>query len=137
MPEPLPGSSGPQTTETRSSGPTLIQPVRATDLSYGAGFFLKALLVAPAKTGKTISASTAPGRKLFLDTDQGKEVLIGRSDCDIIDIPEAEPRNPKAHRFILEVKKWIEQEIKNGTFQYETVVLDSITRLYGNALNYV
>src|SRR5574343_241734 len=137
MPEPLPGSSGTQTTETRSSGPPLIQPVRATDLSYGAGFFLKALLVSPGGCGKTTGATTAPGRKLFLDTDQGKEVLIGRSDCDIIEIPESDPKSPKAHRFLLEVKKWIEQEVKNGQFQYDSVVLDSITRVYGGALNYV
>jgi hypothetical protein len=115
----------------------LIQPVRASDLSYGSGFYLKALLVAPGGCGKTTGAATAPYRKLFLDTDQGKEVLIGREDCDVIEVPESDPRSPKAHRFLLEVKKWIEAELKQGTFPYDSVILDSITRVYGAALNYV
>lgn len=138
MPEPIPGRAGVTSGSGTTPGTTPgITPIAASDLSYGSGFFLKALLIGPGGSGKTSGAITAPGPILLLDADQGKEVLIGAPGVDIIDIPEPDPKSPNAMRKNIEIKRWIEYELKQGTFPYQTVVYDSVTRLYNMAMNYV
>ena len=68
----------------------------AADLKYGQEYFVKALLIGQAKTGKTTSAVTWPPhlRILVIDLDQGKEVLYGKKNINIVSIDEPSNSTP-------------------------------------------
>ncbi len=108
-----------------------------TEMKLGESYFIKALLVGGAGGGKTTSAATLPGRKLLIDLDNGKEVLLGREDVDYVDISEPSPTQPKAYQQLEKLRQEMGLLLREGKFPYQSVIFDSGTRLYEVALNYV
>jgi len=108
--------------------------VKASDLKYGAGFYLKALLIGEAGGGKTTAAATMPGKTLFLDWDNGGEVLYGLPNIEIIQYKDPEPF--KRWMQNVQVMKELRTEITKGTLPYDTVVGDSLSMLYEMAMGY-
>ncbi len=106
----------------------------ATELKYGAGFYLKALLIGDAGSGKTTAAATMPGRTLLLDWDNGAEVLYGKANMDIIQYKDPDPFRRWLQN--VTVMKEIKAEIGKGTFPYDTVVGDSLSMLYEMSMGY-
>uniref|UniRef100_A0A6M3LQ61 Putative ATPase domain containing protein n=1 Tax=viral metagenome TaxID=1070528 RepID=A0A6M3LQ61_9ZZZZ len=116
---------------------TPLDVVKATDLSYGKGFYVSALLTGPAGSGKTTGALSMPGRKLLLDSDQGREVTMGRQDVDIVSISEPDPASPRGWLDAQKIRKEISSQVARGVFPYDVVIDDSITRKYELGLLYV
>lgn len=130
MPDPLP-NKGPSPTgrpAQQTGGRFTIEPSPIESLTYGSDFFLKALLTGDAKTGKTTGAATAPRPILWIDTDQGKESLVGLSSISLL--------TPSRMQDLHEIQRWIDAQLRSGSFPYATIVLDSITRLYSYGLDF-
>ena len=109
-----------------------LDAVAATDLKYGAGFYLKALLIGEAGGGKTTAAATLPGKTLFLDWDGGGEVLYGLPNVDLIQYKHEDAFQRWLQN--LAVMKEIKYQVSKGTFPYDTVVGDSLSMLYEMAM---
>jgi len=110
--------------------------VPAAAFAYGENYFLKALLVGDGGSGKTRGALTVPGKKLHIDTDGSKEVLLGMQDVDTIPIREPDPKSPQAYSALEKLTREIDALIKQGKFPYDAIIADSVTRIYAISMNY-
>ena len=89
--------------------------------------YLKIGIYGDAGVGKTTLAATAP-KPLFLNAEAG-DVALRNKDIDVIRIDE--------FQIIDQVYSWVDHHIRNGTFEYETIVIDSLTEIAKRAMDMV
>jgi len=108
--------------------------VKASEQEYGAGFFLKAILIGDAGSGKTTAIGSMPGRTLLLDWDGGSEALYGHPTVEIIRYNDHEPHRKWSQW--QKDKAEISAQLAKGTFPYDTIGADSLSMLYEMAMGY-
>lgn len=97
---------------------------------------IRALLLGFSGTGKSISATTAPGKVLFLDFD-GRATSIARfPNAEAISIPEHDPLSPSAWDTGKKILSQIKSETAREVFPFDSVVFDGITMMGRVALNW-
>lgn len=96
--------------------------VKPNDLVNDQG--AKILIYGAAGAGKTTLCATAPGRKLIIDMESGLLSVRDREDVDVIQVKEAQE--------ILEINELL----KSGELQYDTVCLDSVSEMSEILLNF-
>jgi len=97
---------------------------------------IRAILLGFSGTGKSVSATTAPGRKLFLDFDGRASSVTRFPDVEVIAIPEPNPDNPTAWDTGKKVLSQIKSEVQQKVFPYDSVIFDGITMMGRVALNW-
>ena len=96
--------------------------VKPNDLVNDQG--AKILIYGAAGAGKTTLCATAPGRKLIIDMESGLLSVRDREDVDVIQVKEAQE--------ILEINELL----RSGELQYDTVCLDSVSEMSEILLNF-
>jgi AAA domain len=101
-------------------------------------YYLRAFLIGDGGSGKTVSATTLPGKKLLIDADNGAEAVAGFPDVSILRIPEPDPGNPVGWELLKKLKEelWAKARIKDEPFPYDSIIIDSATALGRYALNW-
>ena len=94
------------------------------------------LFIGNSGTGKTSLFGTCPGRLLFLDLDQRADALAGNPKADIITLGEADPKSAKAWQQLDQLRKEIWIQIRQKTFPYDAVFIDSLTTMNRAAMNW-
>ena len=97
---------------------------------------IRALLLGFSGTGKSVSSTTAPGKKLFLDFDGRASSLTQFPNVEVITIPEPDPENPSAWDTGKKILSQIVSELAQGIFPYDSVIFDGITMMGRVALNW-
>ena len=122
---------------TRIQKPSLLESAKpATEMILPENYRIKGMLAGPSGTGKTQSASTLPGRLLYIDYDGRKETLAGLPNIDIIDCYDADPKSPKAWMKAEEIKKEIWSQVRKGTFDYDAIIEDGLTQMLRYCMNW-
>ena len=98
--------------------------------------YLRSLLLGFSGTGKSLGATTAPGRKLFLDFDGRASSIIKRPDVEVIAIKEPDPENPAAWNIAKKLLLQIKSETSKGVFPYDSLIFDGITMMGRYALSW-
>jgi|TARA_R100000149_G_C5871095_1_gene135073 phage nucleotide-binding protein len=96
--------------------------VKPNDLVNDQG--AKILVYGAAGAGKTTLCATAPGKKLIIDMESGLLSVRDRDDIDVIQVKEAQE--------ILEINDLL----RSGELQYDTVCLDSVSEMSEILLNF-
>lgn len=96
----------------------------------------KVFLAGASGSGKTMAATTMPGKKLLIDFDGRSETVIGVPNLDIYNCHEPEPKSPKAWTRADGIRKVILSEIKQGIFPYESIIFDGLTMMGRISLNW-
>ena len=109
----------------------------AQDLNESSeSYFIKAFLAGSSGSGKTLSATTLPGRKLWIDFDGRSETLAGSADIDIIQCLEPDPRKAEAWKQAEKIRMQVLSEVKAGVFPYQSIIFDGATMLRRYCLNW-
>ena len=107
----------------------------ATDIDKET-YKIKAMLAGASGSGKTQSASTLPGKLLFIDYDGRSETLAGLPNVDIVDCYDADPKSPKAWMKAEEIRKEIWSQIRTKSFPYDGIVEDGLTQMLRYCMNW-
>jgi len=99
-------------------------------------FLWKVFLAGSSGAGKTMSATTLPGRKLLVDFDNRADTVIGIERVDVYPCHEPEPKSPKAWQKAERLRKVIVSEVRQGIFPYDSIIFDGLTMLGRMALNW-
>jgi hypothetical protein len=91
-------------------------------------FRIKALLVGDSGSGKSTSAITAPGRKLVFEADKRSESLAGFPDIEVLDCDDWDS--------VTDAVEELWEQVRHGSFVYDTVIFDSLTSLGRLAMNW-
>lgn len=93
-------------------------------------FRLRVLIVGPTGSGKSTLLTTIPGKKLFIDWDGRKESIEGLPEMagsDIVQLPEPDPRSPKAWDDGEKLRKELWSLVRQGKFDYDAVIEDGLS----------
>jgi len=97
---------------------------------------IKSMLAGPSGSGKTQSASTLPGKLLFVDYDGRSETLAGLPNVEILDCYDADPKSPKAWMKAEDIRREIWSQVRAKTFPYDGVIEDGLTQMLRYCMNW-
>lgn len=119
---------------TKSRSNYLDETVSSKDLALQ--YTIKGLLAGPSGSGKSTAATTLPGRKLFIDYDGRKETLLDYPDVEVLDCYDPDAQSPKAWDKAEKIRKEIWSQVRKGTFPYDAVIEDGLTRMLRIGMNW-
>ncbi len=100
-------------------------------------YHIKCLLLGQSGSGKTTLAASLPGKKLLLDLDQKKASVQGFSNIKAIDFVEESSKVPIAWTKLESIKFELWNMVKQGTFPYRAIIIDSLTSMGRFSMNEV
>ena len=124
----------PQTPQSKR--PSVLEGAKSAIDINEKDYKIKGMLAGPSGTGKTQSASTLPGRLLYIDYDGRSETLAGLESVDIIDCYDADPKSPKAWMKAEEIKKEIWSQVRKQTFPYDGIIEDGLSQMLRYCMNW-
>lgn len=110
---------------------TALMPMKVQNVKEG----IHGILYGDPKTGKTTTLDDPEMRVLLLDMEEGRSVLAGSPNVDVVKITSLEHLN--AYMELLKDNKWLNYEGKVVPLEHGLVAADSITRLQDYVKSYV
>lgn len=114
----------------------LLSAMPAEKLANGENYKIRGMLTGPSGSGKTQSASTLPGKLLFIDYDGRSETLAGLPHVSILDCYDADPKSPKAWMKAEEIRKEIWSQVRAKTFPFDGIIEDGLTQMLRYCMNW-